>query len=71
MKKETDKKEFINEKKLEILVAIFLGLATLLVAWAGWIGSLHGGIQAINFTKSNNLAAEGNAEYNLFFQYVF
>lgn len=35
------------------------------MAWAGWIGSLHGGIQAINFTKSNNLAAEGNSEYNV------
>ena len=35
------------------------------MAWAGWIGSLHGGIQAINFTKSNNLAAQGNSEYNV------
>ena len=60
-----EKKEFLNEKKLGILVAIFLGLTTLLVAWAGWIGSLHGGIQAINFTRSNNLASEGNAEYNV------
>ena len=60
-----EKKVFINEKRLEILVAIFLGITTLLVAWAGWIGSLHGGIQSINFTKSNNLAAEGNAEYNV------
>lgn len=58
-------KEYINEKKLRILVAVFLGLTTLLVAWAGWIGSLHSGIQAINFTKSNNLAAKGNSEYNV------
>lgn len=67
MKKEKvkEKKEIFNEKKLGILVAIFLGITTLLVAWAGWIGSLHGGIQAINFTKSNNLAAKGNAEYNV------
>ncbi len=47
------------------MVAIFLGITTLLVAWAGWIGSLHGGIQSINFTKSNNLASKGNAEYNV------
>ena len=60
-----EKKEFLNEKKLGILVAIFLGITTFLVAWAGWIGSLHGGIQAINFTRSNNLASEGNAEYNV------
>lgn len=63
MKKE--KKEFLNEKKLGVLVAVFLGITTLLVAWAGWIGSLHGGIQAINFTRSNNLASKGNAEYNV------
>lgn len=63
--KNIKKKELLNEKKLGVLVAIFLGITTLLVAWAGWIGSLHGGIQAINFTKSNNLAAEGNAEYNV------
>lgn len=67
MKKEKvkEKNEFLNEKKLEILVAIFLGITTLLVAWAGWIGSLYEGNQATNFTKSNNLAAEGNAEYNV------
>ena len=59
------KKEFFNDKKLRVLVAVFLGITTFLVAWAGWIGSLHGGIQAINFTKSNNLAARGNAEYNV------
>lgn len=60
-----EKKIFLNEKKLGILVAILLGITTLLVAWAGWIGALHGGIQAINFTRSNNLAAEGNSEYNV------
>lgn len=58
------KKKFITEKRIEILVAVFLGITALLVAWATWIGSLHSGLQAINFTKSNNLAAEGNAEYN-------
>lgn len=67
MKKEKveEKKELLNEKKLEILVAIFLGITTLLVAWAGWMGALHEGNQASNYTKSNNLAAEGNAEYNV------
>ena len=60
-----EKKEIINEKKLGILVALFLGITTLLVAWAGWIESLHSGNQATNFTKSNNLAAQGNSEYNV------
>ena len=58
-------KKFFKEKKLEAFTAIALGVTTLLVAWAGWIGSLHGGIQAINFTKSNNLASESNATYNV------
>ncbi|MBR3738577.1 MAG: hypothetical protein IKN26_07560 [Eubacterium sp.] len=60
-----NKKTFITAKKLETVVAILLGIATLLSAWATWIGTLHGGIQSINFTKSNNMAAEGSAEYNL------
>lgn len=58
-------KNLPKEKKLDILVAVSLGIATFLVAWAGWIGSLHGGNQATNYTRSNNLASEGNAEYNV------
>ena len=58
-------KKYFKGRKIEVLVAIFLGIATLLVAWAGWIGALHDGNQAGNYTKSNNLAAEGNAEYNV------
>ena len=59
-----EKKSFFNEEKLEVLVAIFLGITALLMAWGTWIGSLHGGNQATNYTKSNNLASEGNSEYN-------
>ncbi len=58
-------KELPKEKKLSILVAIALGVATFLVAWAGWIGALHGGNQATNYARSNNLASDGNAEYNV------
>ena len=61
---EKEKKEFFTEDRLEIFVAIFLGITALLTAWATWIGSLHGGNQSTNYTKSNNLAAEGNSEYN-------
>lgn len=53
-----------KENRLEIMIAIFLGITALLVAWATWIGSLHGGNQATNYTMSNNYASEGNAEYN-------
>lgn len=63
MKKEV-KKSFINEDSLEMMVAILLGVTAVLIAWATWIGSLHGGNQATNYTKSNNLSAEGNSEYN-------
>jgi len=49
---------------LEIIVVIMLGITALFTAWASWVGSLHGGNQATNYTRSNNIAAEGNSEYN-------
>ncbi len=49
---------------VEIAVVILLGITALLTAWASWIGGLHAGNQATNYTTSNNLASEGNAEYN-------
>ncbi len=52
------------EHTLEIIVVIMLGITALFTAWASWVGSLHGGNQAGNYTTSNNLAAEGNSEYN-------
>ena len=60
-----DKKTILTPKRLETVVAILLGITTLLSAWASWIGHLHGGIQSINFTKSNSMASQGTAEYNL------
>ena len=59
-----EEKGFFTEARIEILCAIFLGITAILTAWASWIGSLHGGNQATNYTKSNNLASEGNSEYN-------
>ena len=58
-------------KKLETIVAILLGVTTLLSAWASWIGHLHGGIQSINFTKSNNVASQGTTDYNIGMQAYF
>ena len=49
---------------LELAVVILLGITALLTACASWIGALHGGNQASNYARSNNLAAEGNSEYN-------
>ena len=60
-----DRKTALTAKRIETVVAILLGITTLLSAWASWIGHLHGGIQSINFTKSNNMASQGTAEYNL------
>ena len=58
------KKVFFTEERLEMFIAIFLGITALLTAWAPWIGSLHGGNQATNYTTSNNIAAEGNSMWN-------
>ena len=49
---------------IELIIVIMLGITALLTAWASWIGALHSGNQATNYTTSNNLAAEGNSEYN-------
>lgn len=57
-------KKWMTEERVELIVAILLAITALLVAWATWIGSLHGGNQATNYTKSNNLSSEGNAEFN-------
>lgn len=60
-----EKKVFLTPKRLETVVAVLLGITTLLSAWASWIGRLHSGLQAINFTESNNTASHGTAEFNL------
>ncbi len=49
---------------IEFIIVIMLGITALLTAWASWISSLHGGNQSTNYTTSNNLASEGNSEYN-------
>ena len=65
----TAEKKGISEEKLEVIIAILLGVTAILTAWAGWIGSLHGGNQATNYTQSNNLSAMGNSMYNEAAQY--
>lgn len=62
-------KSGISEQKLEVVIAILLGVTAILMAWAGWISSLHGGNQATNYTQSNNLSALGNSMYNEAAQY--
>ena len=60
-----DNKTAKTAKRIETVVAILLGITTLLSAWASWIAHLHGGLQSINFTRSNNMSSKGTAEYNL------
>lgn len=59
-----EKKKGISEEKLELIIAVLLGITAILTAWASWISSLHGGNQATNYTESNNLSAMGNSMYN-------
>lgn len=59
-----ENKKHSAEDILEIIIAIALGITALLTAWASWVGSLHGGNQATNYTKSTNLTAEGNSLWN-------
>lgn len=58
------KKKPDMDKITELVIVILLGATALFTAWASWIGSLHGGNQATNYATSNNLASEGNSEYN-------
>jgi len=58
------KQKMSRSALLELVTVIMLGVTALLTAWASWIGSLHGGNQSTNYTTSNNLASEGNSEYN-------
>ena len=60
-----DKKSLITSKRIETIVAVLLGVTTLLSAWASWISHLHGGLQSINFTQSNNESAHGTAASNV------
>lgn len=61
---ETCEKSSKKDAMIEVITVILLGLTALLTAWASYVGSIHGGNQATNYAKSNNLSAEGNSMYN-------
>lgn len=54
-----ERKEWV----LETVRAVLLGITTLLMAWATWIGSLHTGLQETHFTESNNAMSSAVALY--------
>ena len=56
--------------KLELLIAIFLGLTAVLTAWASWQSSLYGGEQASKYTKGIAIVGEANSMYNEASQYI-
>ena len=58
------KKRFFNADVIETITVVLLGITALLTAWASYAGSIHGGNQATNYAKSNNIAADGNSRYN-------
>lgn len=58
------KKSFFSENMLEVITVVLLGITALLTAWASYVGSIHGGNQATNYATSNNLASDGNSQYN-------
>jgi hypothetical protein len=64
MKELKEKKAKDKDVMIEVIIVVMLGITALLTAWASWIGSLHGGNQATNYAAANNLASEGNSEYN-------
>ncbi|MDR0293426.1 MAG: hypothetical protein LBH95_04655 [Oscillospiraceae bacterium] len=49
---------------IEFIVVILLGITAVATAWSAWQGGLHGSQMDQKYTKSNNLASEGNSEYN-------
>jgi len=59
--KKTDKQWKVS---LELIVVVMLGVTAICTAWASWISSVHAANQDANYAESNNLASEGNSEYN-------
>lgn len=58
----------INSEKFakwfEMLVAILLGIAAVVTAWAAWQASLYDGNQAQAYTEGNATLADGNERWN-------
>ncbi|NSW90684.1 MAG: hypothetical protein HPY74_08425 [Firmicutes bacterium] len=56
--------------RLELFVAIFLGITAVLTAWASWQSSLYGGNQATKYAKGIAIIGEANSMYNEAAQYI-
>ena len=51
-------------KVFEMIVAILLGIAAVVTAWAAWQASLYDGNQAQAYTEGNAMLADGNERWN-------
>jgi hypothetical protein len=51
-------------KTFEMFVAILLGIAAVVTAWAAWQASLYDGNQAQAYTEGNATLADGNERWN-------
>ncbi|NSW90253.1 MAG: hypothetical protein HPY74_06175 [Firmicutes bacterium] len=63
-----DKEKFSS--RLELFIAIFLGITAVLTAWASWQSSLYGGNQATKYAKGIAIIGEANSLYNEAAQYI-
>lgn len=57
-------------QKLELIIAIFLGVTAVLTTWASWQSSLYGGNQSTKYTQGIALVGEANSLYNEASQYL-
>jgi len=64
MKKVMEEKSARFNKVFELVLAILLGIAAVITAWAAWQGSLYDSTQAKYYTLGNATLADGNARWN-------
>jgi hypothetical protein len=56
--------------RLELFIAVFLGITALFTAWASWQASLYGSRQAAKYTDGTAIVGEANSMYNEATQYI-
>lgn len=56
--------------RLELFIAIFLGITAILTSWASWQSSLYSGEQSAKYTKGIAIIGEANSMYNEAAQYI-
>lgn len=57
-------------KRIELFIAIFLGITAVLTAWASWQSSIYGGNQSTKYAQGTAIIGEANSMYNEAAQYI-